>query len=478
VRSAGVRVISPNRSLSSEDLIRICRALDEQRIDYQQDDHCIKVAGDQYDRATTVVAKLDLGQHPIVELRDRGSVWQFLWETPEERKIKEQLTREKILESLISRLDGVVWSLVSIHHVHPSPGVRTAPKPSAFVYIESVGDRQLPPQTIQSISVILTGFERELSLNSITVMDRRGHIYLDSASPALSDASRTRAKEEELTQTILCSLHWINGVRVFVQLGKRPPSQTAPSRVPFKAAAAQPNLEHHQQKHRAGEQLSEKLSGTPLPTIRINQPLLLDVESSPTRVVDSAGATVLETPTGLGADRSTRCEFRHADHAREHGQVLVDVPRSFYRSALINRSSQRTPSPEDEDVLASRTNEQIKRTIRAIVPDPTMWDVYVDTIPDDVSLSRPLRSSQSAERGVVDPRRVATIGAGFSLVLATAAVWFRVARRVWRGPEFAHRNCLPPTDSGTGTGRLERVQEIIRLDPEAAASVLQRWTEQ
>ncbi len=90
-------------------------------------------------------------------------------------------------------------------------------KPTAFVYIETEGNRQLPYQTVQSIPAILAGYEPELTPGSITVMDRRGNRYLDPGNPALGDNSRNRAREEELIAEILEKLDWIKGVRVQVQ---------------------------------------------------------------------------------------------------------------------------------------------------------------------------------------------------------------------------------------------------------------------
>ena len=90
----------------------------------------------------SLLAKLDLGQHSIDEIRSESSGWSIL-ESPLEREQRKELAREKILERIIGRLDGVVWSLVSIHRP-PHRRVRSNSKPSAFVYIETEGNRKLP----------------------------------------------------------------------------------------------------------------------------------------------------------------------------------------------------------------------------------------------------------------------------------------------------------------------------------------------
>ena len=102
-------------------------------------------------------------------------------------------------------------------------------KPTAFVYIETEGNRQLPYQTAQSISGILTGRESDLTPGSITVMDRRGTRYFDSGNPAIGDASRDRAREEDLVKEILDKLDWVKGVRVQVKVSSPAEPAVSPS---------------------------------------------------------------------------------------------------------------------------------------------------------------------------------------------------------------------------------------------------------
>ena len=215
----GARYLASGRRFSSEDLNKICRVLDAQRIEYRCDDqHKIAVDADQFDQAAALVAKLDVGPRPIDEARDQVNSWSVWFEGPREREQKEKLAREKMVESMIRKLDGVVWSLVSINRPRASVWHRTAAKPTAFVYIETEGDRQLPFQVIQSIPELLVGCEPDLTIGSITVMDRRGHRYLDPGNPSLGDISRKRAREEELSEQILEQLHYIKGVRVQVRV--------------------------------------------------------------------------------------------------------------------------------------------------------------------------------------------------------------------------------------------------------------------
>src|SRR5437763_1512385 len=103
---------------------------------------------------------------------------------------------EKARRSVLARRPTVRWGLaatvlavVMLHRPRERWGPREAPRPSAFVRLETEGDRLLPSGTIQSITTNLTGAVPGLVPESITVVDRRGHKYLDAGNPALSALS-------------------------------------------------------------------------------------------------------------------------------------------------------------------------------------------------------------------------------------------------------------------------------------------------
>ena len=210
--------LASGRRFSSDDLIKVSRALDRLRIDYRIDDQRrVAVAADQFEAAAGAIAKLELGPRALNEIRDR-TAGSSVWESFHDREVREHQREEKILETLINELDGIVDAFVLINRPKERLGLREAPRPSAFVRLETEGDRQLPFRTIQSITTNLTGAVLGLVPESITVVDRRGHKYLDAGNPALSALSHSRAREEELSQEILEKLDWIKGVRVSVQV--------------------------------------------------------------------------------------------------------------------------------------------------------------------------------------------------------------------------------------------------------------------
>ncbi len=402
----------------SDDLIKICRALDEQRIEYRQDDHRIEVPADQFDQAAAAMAKLDVGRRTIDELRGAGGLWNMFLETTEDRRRRERLGRERILESLISQLDGVGWSLVSIHTAQGPANTRKAANTSAFVYVETEGDQTLPSRTVQALPSLLAGYIPDLAPRAITLMDRGGRRYLDPSDPTLGELTRNQAREEEIGDKIRERLDWIKGVRVLARVAAQVKEAARP--------------------------------GAQEPAIVVNHPTALEpaAESKPLAAVK----------------------------APEGGRVLVSVPRSFYYAAIVNRSEGKEPSLEDLRQLAARTEGQIRATVELITEGQGAWSVEVDTIPDEYRERRVLTATAGAEsrRRAVDYGLASAVVAGVSIVTAVGA-WIRAARRppIEPGPRPRHR-AHPPEEAAPS----ERVRELVRRDPAAAASVIERWMSQ
>jgi flagellar M-ring protein FliF len=201
--------LANGRRFSSDDLVKVSIALDRQRVVYKVDDQKrVAVSGEQFDLASSIIAKLSLGPRSLDDLRD-WSAGTSIFESIHDRDLREQQARELILQSLINKLPGIVASFVWINHPKDRLALHPSTKPTAFVSLETEEDRQLPFRTVQAITTNLTGAVPGLAAEAITVMDQRGHKYLDSGNPALSAISHSRAREEELSQEILEKLDWI-----------------------------------------------------------------------------------------------------------------------------------------------------------------------------------------------------------------------------------------------------------------------------
>ncbi len=465
--TTGVRFLAAQQRFSSDDLIKICRAFDHESIEYHVDpQRRVEVAADQFDQARALLAKLDLGQHSIDEIRSESSGWSIL-ESPLEREQRKELAREKILEGIIGRLDGVVWSLVSIHRPSTLTARRSNAKPTAFVYIETEGNRKLPYQTVQSIPGYLIGYEPDLTPGSISVMDRRGTRYLDPGDPALVDTSRNRAREEKLKEEIEEKLDWIKGVRVSVLLlGPRGTTGAITGAALRQVGAAEPIVAS-----RTGHPEPQADSAGQHPTIGLNHPLKL--EPMPVTKSPSPDGPVL-APEKRGP-AITAPAVQLGERGGERGRVLVQVPRSFYWNADV-RADDREPSPQDLRAMADWTEKHIKSVVNLVIREPESWTVDVERIADELSMNRPiaLPSHADSRRRYLDWGIVGAAGAVVSVLLALGS-WIQVARRPARLPEPAPKGRRYHVDSASEPGPSERVRELIRRNPEVAASVLQRW---
>jgi flagellar M-ring protein FliF len=473
----GVRYLVSGRRFSSDDLIKVCTALDKQRLNYRVDDsRRVEVAADQFDQAADVVAKLDFGQRPLAEIREQPFTSWFL-ESPSDREKREWLAREKIIEGLIGQLDGVVSSLVSIKSPPSSKWQHASPNLKAFVYIETEGNRQLPYQTAQSISGILTGYVPDLAPGSITVMDRRGNRYLDSGNPAIGDASRDRAREEDLVKEILDKLYWIKGVRVQVKVNSRRLAEPTAAVAGAGNFARQSHPADHASAAKTGAEMLKSEPGGSVPAMGVNQVVTLDPEPLPK--LPAAAVSVVANRTGANPTEGGHSGENEKQQNHEPGHVLIYVPRSFYINAADIRPDNREPTVGELHVMAERTENQIKTIVGLATPSSESWKVEVITLPDELSLNRPvtLQSTVDARRRVLDWGIVGTVVAVVS-ILAAVGSWIQVARRPVPTPGPALSTGRFHADSASEPGPSERVRELVRRDPQAAASVLQRWTGQ
>ena len=429
---AGPRYLAQGQAFPSDDLIAIFKALDAKGISYRPDDRKIEVAADQYEQAAALLAKLDVGPRRVTEIRETPASLSKIFEMPGDREQQERLRREKLIEKFINGLDGVVWSVVCIQHPRMGFPRTSRSKPSAFVYLESESDRPLPPETIQAIPMILTSNEPELGAEAITVMDRKGHPYLDPSNPALRRRTQDLMREQELRDKVADRLNWIRGVRIWVELGDRGETARGPAR-PAAADGA------------AGDR------GEPSASTVVNRPADLGEPAPPPEPAR------VEKP--------------------ERGRVLVYVPRSYYYSRMLPHPGDREPSVEELREVAARIKDQVEAMVRPLIP--ASWTLDVGTIPDDVPTTRSaaLPAGSDHRRVAADWGIIGAVAGAVALLMAMGS-WIQSARRPVRlvgSPPVGRRYREDPADEPEPS---ERVRELVRRDPEVAASVLQRWATQ
>jgi flagellar biosynthesis/type III secretory pathway M-ring protein FliF/YscJ len=433
---SGNEFLREGQPFSSDDLIKLRRAFDAKHLAYRVDSRGrVQVSSDQLDDARDVLAKLDIGPQSIDEIRNRAfesSPWDSLLGTQEKR----DRGREEELESYIRKLDGIVSAHVRINRTRTRTGLRIDTQATAFVWIETEENRDLGPTAVQSIRNIIGGFEPDLKPGALTITDQKGHPYAIAGNPSLDEMTTDRAREAEYTEKILEKLDWVRGARVSVQMVP-PPSAAAPNPAPAKTPEAPAPTE---------------------PAVVVNQPLELVPPALPGPAFSSATVSPAAKPVD----------------DRRMARVLVYVPRSFY----LKSTPIREPSQDDLQLIVLRTEERIKTAVGFVVPPSEPHEVIVETIPDDEPASPPLVGpvNTDARRSIPWWVPAATAGAGMATLLFAAFRMLAARRPESRTPSAPHRSRYKvDTPSEPGPGPSERVRELIRLNPESAASVLHRW---
>lgn len=449
--------LGAGRCYSWDDLNKIARALDRQRVVYRVDDQRrVSVSESQREQAETTISKLELGLRPPGEIADQ-SFTSNLWESLHEREIRERRGEEKMLESLIGDLHGIVGCFVRLDRPKAKYGLQPAAKPSAFVRLETEGDRPLPFQTVQSITTILRGYEPGLTAESVTVVDRRGYKYLDAGNPALNVLTHNRAREEELSQEILVQLDWIKGVRVSVQMEDTPAGD---GRAPV--SRSEPRTDSALLRPRAsGSQPGETRPDARGPIGALNRPLgAVEIPASP------------ETPNP--AKTPSR------DKPAERGRIWVKIPRSYFYQITMS-PGRREPSVDELQKLVAKTEEQIKTGLAQVIPltGSTAWATVIDVIPDEIPLnaSSVLPPTADSRRAALDWGIAAAMGA-LAAALVLLGSWIFTARRPAHRLETAPRGVRYHSGSSVSRGPSERLREFVRRNPDSAVCVLERWTSQ
>ncbi len=419
--------IFERRKLSSDDLDKISEALDAAGIPHVADPlGRVGVKESRRAEALALLAKAHAVPPSLDDLSQEVEPGNPLLESPADRERREALRLEQILKAQIEGLDPAIASAhVRIHRARRRPGLGQGLEVTASVYLRTEGGRKLGHRAVEGIQRFLIKDVPELRPESITVVDQTGHAYLAAGDPSLKESTHAHAREEDWQDQILGELRHIPGVGVSVLL-EAPPAPQGPAPTPPEPAAD---------------------------LVRPNGQVEL-VESAPPPAAGAGGAP-----------------------ARPQANVWVRVPRSFYLMDFRSRSPGRQPTPEDLEPMRLRTEQVIRDAVGIHIPAGELGVVKVAVIQDDLASSGPFVVPLVLE----SPRPwawVALSGVASAAALATVAGLFRLAgRRPLRRPQRSARRSGYVADgpSGPVPGPSERVRELIRLNPESAAGVLQRW---
>lgn len=447
--------LASGRRFQYDDIVKITRALDAQRIEHQVDDRRLTVPARSAEAAAAVIAKLDVGPRPLDEIRGDASKGS-LWESPRDRDEREQRERARVAETLINQLPGVVGSFVTVNRIKQRGALRPTTRPTAFVSLQTEGGRELPFGVIDSITAILTGNEAGLTPEAITILDRDGRKYLDAGNPALSALSTNRAREEDIGRRILERLDWIGGVRVSVQLITPAPS-------PAPAPRAEPET-------------------APAPTTPAPPPapgLVVGVNRAMSLEPDPADEPLEPAPEATD-DRSAEPGNEPAPAPpRPTGRVWVSIPRSHYYKASF-QPGRDEPSRDDLRNLVERTETRVRNVVRLVCSETESidWEPSIIDGIDDELPGLPARAIADAARSRRMVKDWATAGAAGAMAAALVALgtWVFGGRRSTRRREPSLGRIRRHKGTAGAPPPTERVLEFVRRNPDSAFGVLNRWT--
>jgi hypothetical protein len=443
---------------SADERIAIGRALDAKHIPYRVSPQGqIEVAADRLDEANEAVVKIDIGR-TLTEI-EHADLETGLWVTLADKERRaEQAVNDK-LAAMIRPMEGVIDAHVMIHRPKLRGSRRQEPSATAFVYLETEDNREVGGATVAAIQALVAAAVPDVRHDRVTVTDRKGIIYVDALNPSLGAQNRTRLYRDELRHEIQDNLDWLKGAQVSVVVdppAPLPPAAAIASSTPSALAPAP-----------APPPGSAEAAPEPPPSMSVNQPVELAPATTPEVTVPRAPAFAPSAPVVGPA----------GEPATPRVRVWVRVPRSFYLRALSSRGE---PSLDDLHPLVVRTEQSIRTAVKHVVPADQLESTDISTIPDELPAREPPPAETTGVRRDLTwwvPAGIAAATTVLSLVALGMLATRRPPPRVAAHSSTARSRYKIDPAQDPGPGPSERVRELIRQSPEAAASVLNRWTQ-
>ncbi len=430
-----------------DELLKVGPELQRKHIKYQVDEGRIAVETDQLDEANDLVAKLGVGERPLDELQNPPG-GNTLFVDPKERDKRERSLRNQYLAGMIRRMpdSGIVAVQVEIQRKTSRIGMQTVTHPTACVYLQTEQNRPISSQTVQKIENLIVGYEPDIKSDAVTVFDQSLRVYIDARDPKVGEETRRHAREEELVAKILKEIDYIKGVRATVQLVPAAASPPAPTAPPPDNPA--PPADY-----------------VLPPPIAVNQPVEI------TRVAEPPRPQAAPPPPPVAA-KPAAPPSEPAQVLDSTAKVWVRVPRSWY----LQSTPSRNPSDEELKRVVAKTEQQIRTAVALVVPPNLASAPDIDTIFDDLPAKPTLVAPETRDTRPLWLLLGVTVGGASAMLVV--GLRFAATRRpdTRRAPRTERSRFHAGETQGAGPGPSERVRELIRLNPEAAASVLHRWT--
>lgn len=419
-----------DRKLTPERLRRIQSALAAAEIDSRIEKNRIEVPVSQLRDALAAVAKSKLMPATEEDLRkelDEFSL-QSLFESKSARTERERRKFEDALALRIAELDPRVTSAdVQISREEPK-GRRLFDEPRilASIFIRTDDQAAIDSRTVEAIVTLLVSRIPGLKPDGITLLDGEKRPYLVAGRPNMTRKAFAQAREDEIAAKLVGKLNWIEGVRVAVASAGGDATAGAESPAQGDSAPAEPAV-----------------------VMQINRPL---ARTAPAPAEPGAGET------------------------NEHRlNILVNVPRHYYLKMYREGNPQGAPSGEDLKPYQSRLEATVKTTVGYVVSARELGKLVIETIPEPAQEEPAVRAAVEASRDHSAALYAAAIAGSLAIGFLTAWSFGARSRSPSRGSSSAPARAGSSPTEDSGPGPLERVRDLVRLEPIAAAGVMQRW---
>lgn len=419
------------RTFAPDDLEKIALALAAKSIPTEVSEGRLGVPGSRLVEAQEVIQKLNLGPVTVKDV-SREPVHSGFLDSPADLLQRENHRRQHLLEAAIQDLDPTLCPTVRLYPSRKGSRnlLETVDSILITVYLKAEDDQPIPPRTIEGIKNLAFSLEPLLQKDGLKLIDHLGRTYLDPQNPSLATRSEARIREGELTDEIREQLSWITGVQVSVKLAPaqaaRPGSGNTEPQVP--------------------------------PVVAANAPL--DLDPGPAAAAAPSRPEPVEAPS-LGKVN-----------------VLVRVPIGFYRSQFRGNGGGREPSADDLKPYVLKTEAMIRSALAHVVSEADFGDLTIHRV-EIPGLDVPEVVSTQPETRRNPMWWIVAAGSGSAVAVALAFVGgLRVAARrpLPRPAQTIRRERFDRGEPAPGgPGPSERVRDLVRRDPQAAAGVLQRW---
>ncbi len=410
------------QSLASEDSQRVLEALAVAKIPATVGSRGqVAVPAEHKSDALALLAKNKLGPKTLSALQSESET-SSPFASPVDRVDRKERQREREAEILISRFEGISSAYVKINRASGRSPATRAGKVAVLVSLELREEGRLPPRSLEAIQNLIKTTEPDLPPDALTVMDKTGRSYLAVGKPEVGVEMMAQIREEEFSSRIRERLNWIEGVQVYVSMDPGPALVATPD--PMAQPAPNP------------------------PVASLN---------TPAEIVEAAPAPVTIAPQA----------------PPPKARVLVQVPVNHYLRAY-EKTNRAEPTLDELRPYAMKIESSIRSTIQTLIPPSQLAEVEVMRIDDPGPAPPP--SSKATPPGSPLPSWAIPAGiaaaVGFAAALLLGTRWL-VARR----PPVAAPSAVPRAhfEVGDDAGPSNRVRELVKRDPAAAAGVLHRW---